>query len=95
MIDRIRYSFSILNLIVLPSGLLFWLVIHPWARWWRTLGPIRTYLIVVPVPVAFGALLFRFRVTLLGANFGTDWSLFAIALMLCISSSFCWCRRDT
>jgi protein-S-isoprenylcysteine O-methyltransferase Ste14 len=82
MIDRVRYFFGILNLIVLPSGLLFWFVIHPWARWWRTLGPIRTYLIVVPVSVAFGALLFRFRVQLLGTNLGMNWSLVAIALVL-------------
>lgn len=82
MIDRIRYFLGVLNLIVLPPGLLFWFIIHPWARRWRTLGPIRTYLIVVPVPVAFGALLFRFREPLLGANLGTNRSLAAIALVL-------------
>ena len=67
---------------VLPPGLLFWLIIHPWARWWRMLGPMRTYLIVVPVAAAFGALLFRFRGPLLGKNFGTNWTLVAIALVL-------------
>jgi len=41
-----------------------------------------TYLIVVPVVVAFGALLFRFRGPLLGADLGTNWSLIAIALVL-------------
>jgi protein-S-isoprenylcysteine O-methyltransferase Ste14 len=82
MIDRVRYFLGVLNLIVLPPGLLFWFIIHPWARWWRTLGPIRTYFIVVPVSAAFGALLFRFRGPLLGANFGTNWSLVAIALVL-------------
>jgi len=82
MIDRVRYFLGVLNLILLPPGLFFWFIIHPWARWWRRLGPIRTYLIVVPVSVAFGALLFRFREPLLGANFGTNWSLVAIALVL-------------
>jgi protein-S-isoprenylcysteine O-methyltransferase Ste14 len=82
MIDRVRYFFGIGSLIVLPPGLLFWLVIHPWARWWRRLGLIRTYLIVVPVSVAFGALLFRFREPLLGTNLGTNWSLLAVALVL-------------
>ena len=82
MIDRVRYLLGVLNLIVLPPGLLFWFVIHPWARWWRTLGPIRTYLMVVPVSVAFGTLLFQFRGPLLGANFGMNWSLVAIALVL-------------
>ena len=82
MIDRVRYFFAIGSLIVLPPALLFWLVIHPWARWWRRLGLIRTYLIVVPVSVAFGALLFRFREPLLGTNLGTNWSLVAVALVL-------------
>ena len=43
---------------------------------------IPTYLIVVPVSVAFGALLFRFRGSLLGKDLGTSWSLVAIALLL-------------
>jgi protein-S-isoprenylcysteine O-methyltransferase Ste14 len=82
MLDHVRYFLGVMNLILLPPGLLFWLIIHPWARWWRRLGPTRTYLIVVPVSVAFGALLFRFRGPLLGTNFGTSWSLIAIALLL-------------
>jgi protein-S-isoprenylcysteine O-methyltransferase Ste14 len=80
--DRVRYFFGILNLIVLPPGLLFWFVIHPWARWWRRWGPLRTYLIVVPVSVAFGALLFRYRGPLLGADLGTNWTLVAVAAVL-------------
>ena len=82
MIDRVRYFLGVVNLVALPPGLLFWIIIHPWARWWRRIGPIRTYLIVVPVSAAFGALLFRFRGALLGTNFGTNWILVAIALVL-------------
>jgi protein-S-isoprenylcysteine O-methyltransferase Ste14 len=82
MIDRLRYFLAILNLIVIPSGMLFWFLIHPWARLWRRQGLIRTYLIVVPVSVAFGALLFRFRGPLLGTDLGTVWSLVAVALLL-------------
>jgi protein-S-isoprenylcysteine O-methyltransferase Ste14 len=37
---------------------------------------------VVSISIAFGALLFRFRSLLLGADFGTNWSLGAIALVL-------------
>jgi protein-S-isoprenylcysteine O-methyltransferase Ste14 len=67
---------------VIPPGLLFWLVIHPWARAWRRLGPIRTYLIVLPPVIAFGAVLFRVRGPLLGADLGTNWGLISIALVL-------------
>ena len=82
MIDRVRYVLGVLNVIVLPAGLLFWFVIHPWARVWRRLGPIRTYLTVLPPVVAVGAMLFRIRGRLLGADLGMNWTLIAIALVL-------------
>ena len=82
MIDRIRYVLAVLCVITLPPGLLYWLVIHPWARWWRKLGPVRTYAIVLPVMVAFGVLLFRARARLLGVDLGLKWSLIAIGAVL-------------
>ena len=82
MIGRLRDLLAILNLVVIPSGILFWFLIHPWARLWRRLGVIPTYLIVVPLSVAFGAVLFRCRGSLLGKDLGTNWSLVAIALLL-------------
>jgi hypothetical protein len=82
VIDRFRYIFGVMNVIALPSGLLFWLLIHPWAHRWRGLGPGRTYLIVVPLVVASGTALYRVRDRLLGADLGIHWSLIAIALVL-------------
>jgi protein-S-isoprenylcysteine O-methyltransferase Ste14 len=82
MIDHVRYALAVLCIITLPPGVLFWFVIHPWARWWRRLGPARTYLIVVPVVVAFGAFLFLVRGRLLGADLGMRWSLIAIGAIL-------------
>lgn len=82
MIDRVRYLLGVLNVIVLPPGLLVWLLIHPWARDWRRIGPTRTYLTVLPPVVAFGAVLFRVRGRLLGADLGMFWSLISIALVL-------------
>jgi protein-S-isoprenylcysteine O-methyltransferase Ste14 len=81
-IDRVRYFLGVLSLVVLPSGVLFWLVIHPWARGWRRLGPVRTYLFVLPPVVACGVVLFRVRGRLLGADLGINWSLISIALLL-------------
>src|SRR5260221_8115080 len=80
--DRIRYALAVFSIITLPPGLLYWFVIHPWARWWRKLGPVRTYLIVLPVLVAFGALLFRARGQLLGADLGMHWGLIVIAVVM-------------
>jgi len=82
MIDRIRYVLAVLCIITLPPGVLFWFLIHPWARWWRRLGPLGTYLIVVPVVVALGVLLFRIRGRFLGADLGMRWSLTTIGAVL-------------
>jgi protein-S-isoprenylcysteine O-methyltransferase Ste14 len=80
--EHIRYLLGVAILIVVPLGLLYWLIIHPWARWWRSCGPIRTCLAVFPVLAAFGVLVFQLRSQLLGANLGTNWSLIGIAGVL-------------
>jgi protein-S-isoprenylcysteine O-methyltransferase Ste14 len=82
VIERVRHFLGVLTVTALPPGLLFWLVIHPWAHRWRKLGPIRTYLIVVPPVVAFGVVLFQLRDWILGADLGTHWSLISTALCL-------------
>ena len=77
--DSVRYILGVVCVIVIPSGMLFWFLIHPLARQWRTLGPARTYLIVLPVVIALGAVVFKFRVLLLGEDLGTNWILIGIA----------------
>jgi len=80
--DRIRYFLGTVIVILIPLGILYWLIIHGWARWWRRWGPIRTYLTVLPVLGALGVPLFRARGQLLGADLGTNWILIGIALVL-------------
>jgi len=82
VIDRVRLFLGVLCVIVLPPGVLFWFAIHPFARWWRKLGPALTYLIVIPVLAALGVLLFRCRLLLLGPDLGTNWILIGIAFAL-------------
>ena len=84
MIDRLRYFLGVYCAILVPLGVLFWFVIHPWARWWRRLGPTRTYLIVLPPLVVCAVLLFRVRVWLLGSNLGTNWILIGVAIFLLV-----------
>jgi hypothetical protein len=54
-----RYYLGVVILILVPLGLLYWLIIHGWARRWRRWVPIRSYLIVLPVLAALGVLLFQ------------------------------------
>jgi protein-S-isoprenylcysteine O-methyltransferase Ste14 len=80
--DRIRYDLGVVILILVPLGLLYWLIIHGWAPWWRRRGPIRCYVIVLPMLAALGVLLFQGHGQLLSVNFGTNWSLIGMALVL-------------
>src|SRR5450755_2426586 len=80
--EQIRYFLGVAIVIVVPLGLLYWLIIHLWSGWWRRSGPIRTYLAVLPVLTALGVLLFQVREQLLGADLGTNWSLIGTALVL-------------
>lgn len=82
MIDHIRYSIGAPIVILAPLGLLYWSIIHLWARRWRKWGPSRTYLIVVPGLAALGVLLFQVRKYLLGADLGTNWRLIGVGLVL-------------
>lgn len=81
--EHIRYFLGVAIVLVALLGLLYWLTIHAWASWWRTWGPRRTYLAVLPVLAALGVLLFQVRGQLLGTDFGTNWSLIGIGIVLC------------
>jgi protein-S-isoprenylcysteine O-methyltransferase Ste14 len=80
--NDVRYYLGVVSVVVVPLGLLYWLIIHPWARWWRRWGPSRTYLVVLPVLAALGVLLTRVRGTLMGADLGTNGTLIGIAVAL-------------
>jgi len=77
--DSVRHFLAVLELVALPPGACFWLVLHPYARWWRSVGPLGTYLILVPVWVVASVLLFQIRELLVGRDLGTNWSLIAIS----------------
>ncbi len=73
--DRIRHVLAVLAVVVYGPGLLFWLLVHPFARWWRRLGPATSYVILGVVLAGLGAGLFRVSRVLLGRDLGTDWRL--------------------
>ncbi|MDP8980140.1 MAG: isoprenylcysteine carboxylmethyltransferase family protein [Acidobacteriota bacterium] len=86
--NSLRHIFGVLCILVLPSGVLYWFLIHPFARQWRKLGPARTYLIVLPVVVALGTVAYQFREPLLGKDLGTNWILIGIALLFYVSTTW-------
>jgi protein-S-isoprenylcysteine O-methyltransferase Ste14 len=80
--DRIRHVLGVLAIVLYGPGLLYWFLIHPWARRWRRLGPTKTYLIVGPTLAVIGVLLFPIRGPLLGRDLGTNWILIGLGTIL-------------
>jgi protein-S-isoprenylcysteine O-methyltransferase Ste14 len=83
MMDSIRYVFGVGILIIVPLGVLYWLIIHRWAPVLRTWKPVQVCLVLVPVLATLAVLLFRLRKQILGTNLGRNWWLIGIAVALC------------
>ncbi len=61
MLDTARYWLALILVVSFPPAFLYWFVIHPFADFWRQLGPLKTHLIVGPsmILVGFGIYLCR------------------------------------
>jgi protein-S-isoprenylcysteine O-methyltransferase Ste14 len=74
----------------LPPALLLWLVIHPFVRFWRRVGPAGTYACVLAMLASGIYGLVRLRAPLLAVEFGTSWPLVALGAACVAGSS--WLR---
>jgi protein-S-isoprenylcysteine O-methyltransferase Ste14 len=84
----IRYYVALTLVILLPPVLCYWLLIHPFVRFWRRLGPRWTYGIVCALLVLGMGSLFRIRQSLLAVEFGTNYYLTALGLLLLTASTW-------
>ena len=86
--ERAAYWAAFGTVIISPPFLLIWLLIHPFASFWRKLGPALTYLAITPIIAAAFALLLHFRGLLLRTHFGFSLPLAIIAILLFTASRF-------
>ncbi len=84
--DTTRRVLGILLVVGMPPAIAFWLVIHPFARWWRQLDVRVTYALLAVFMTGLGVLLFTVREPLLGRNLGTNWLLIGIGAVLYLMS---------
>lgn len=71
--DAIRYWVILLMVISLPPGIFLWYFIHPFAGFWRRLGPWVTYsILLVPVAISmYGVYLLRRPI--MAVDFGANY----------------------
>ncbi len=86
--DTARYFLGVLLVVSLPPAVVFWLLIHPLAGFWRRIGPMATYMIVGTGCVLVGVILYQLRVGLLGADLGTNWLLVLLGSILYFVSAW-------
>jgi protein-S-isoprenylcysteine O-methyltransferase Ste14 len=88
--DTVRYYIALVLVVTMPPVLLLWLLIHPMIRFWRQLGPALTYSLVSLVMVLAGAGIFLARRSLLSVDFGTNYLLLSLGVLLEVVSIWLW-----
>jgi protein-S-isoprenylcysteine O-methyltransferase Ste14 len=92
-VDTARYILALLTLVGLVPGFLLWFFIHPFAGFWRRLGPVWTYAILSVPVVALMAGVYQARDVLLAREYGTRYSLMALGLLCLVPAGMIARRR--
>ncbi len=85
--NTFRYIVALVVLISLPPGLLLWFCIHPFAGFWRKLGPVWTYTLLGIPMIGVMVAIFLMRRSLLAIDFGTNYLLMALAVVCVLGSA--------
>jgi protein-S-isoprenylcysteine O-methyltransferase Ste14 len=91
--NTVRYYAALLVLMALPPGLIFWFFIHPFARYWRRLGPVWTYAVLSLPTAGLMLLLFLLRQRLLAVEFGTNIPFIVLAAFLVVCAVIIQTKR--
>ena len=84
--NTFRYHLALLCTVMLPPGLLTWVLVHLFIKFWRRVGLFWTYVMITAVVCPGVAGLFLMRRTLLAVEFGTNWLLLALGV-LCVAGA--------
>jgi len=94
-VDTARYWLALVLVVSIPPGFLYWFVIHPFAGFWRRLGPVKTHMIVAPAMILVGFGIYQFREPLMRVDFGFVPAFAVLAVLSYLFAAFLElkCRR--
>jgi len=92
-LDILRYSLALLILCGLPSGVLLWYCIHPFARHWRRVGAAGTYAILTPPLLGLSAWTFSHRERILVVDYGLDMRLLVLGGLCVLAAGVLAAKR--
>ena len=79
--DNVRFTVALLAIVVYPSMLVFWFLVHPFVRYWRKVGPALTYTVTLTTLTVIGAGMYSFRNAILAIEYGTGGLLIALSVV--------------
>jgi len=90
-----RYVVAFITLVTYPPAVAYWFMVHPFVGFWRRLGKVRAYLILVPLMLAMAAGIAVVADELLAVDYGTNVLLwpFAVAAFVVGASIEKQCRK--
>jgi len=80
--EAVRYYGTLVLWLSLPAAVVFWVIIHPLADFWRRLGPTVTYLVVLMVLLPVGYVCWLWRGVALEARYPARLSFVVAGLAL-------------
>lgn len=84
--DTFRYVLAVVLWATIPPAFLYWYLIHPFAGYWRTVGPARTYLVVGAICLVAMGMLLRWNGPVAPTDLGQSFPLFYAGLIVWIAS---------
>jgi protein-S-isoprenylcysteine O-methyltransferase Ste14 len=85
-IDTVAYWLALLTIVMVPPFMFVWYLVHPFAGFWRRLGPIRTYTSLILLMLPTMGLIYNLREPLLRIHYGVNWLLVILAVQFFVIS---------
>ncbi len=79
--DSLRYLIAVILIVAIPAAIVYWLLIHPFVRFWRRIGIGPSYAVICPVIAGVMVGMFLAREWLLAADRGTSYPLVFLGLI--------------
>ena len=80
--ETVAYYLALLSVMAVPAALAVWFVLHPFARWWRRVGSVGTYAVVLAVMAVVMWGMYSLREPLLRLHFGVRAPLVTASVVL-------------
>jgi protein-S-isoprenylcysteine O-methyltransferase Ste14 len=86
-VDSVRYYVALIMVIAVTPALAFWLVVHPFVRFWRRFGPVWTLSLVWGAQAVGMVAVFQVREPLLATEYGTNYLLIALGILCIVAAA--------